>query len=69
MTVAVDVILEDIDESLRFSTECRARVLHKMESFCHSERIPVIEKFFLDLFVCLNFHVSQMVSVFGWLKV
>jgi hypothetical protein len=51
MTIAVDVILEDVDDSLRLSLECRARVLHQMENFCYGERTPVVEKFFLNLLV------------------
>ncbi|KAI6192108.1 hypothetical protein M3Y97_00300800 [Aphelenchoides bicaudatus] len=51
MTVAVDVILDDVDESLRFSLECRARVLHQNENFLYAERMPVVEKFYLNLLV------------------
>lgn len=51
MTIAVDVILDDVDESLRFSLECRARVVHQMENFCYVERAPVSEKYCLNLLV------------------
>jgi hypothetical protein len=50
MTIAMDIILDDVDESIRFSLECRARVFHQMENFCYvEERIPVIEKYYLNL--------------------
>ncbi|CAD5229473.1 unnamed protein product [Bursaphelenchus okinawaensis] len=51
MTVAVDVIFDGVDESVRFSMECRARVVHQMESFPFSPRVPVVESFFMKLMV------------------
>ncbi|CAD5234344.1 unnamed protein product [Bursaphelenchus xylophilus] len=51
MTVAVDVIFDGVDESVRYSMECRARVVHQMESFPFSQRVPVVEHFFMKLMV------------------
>ncbi|KAI6173187.1 hypothetical protein M3Y98_01055300 [Aphelenchoides besseyi] len=51
MTVAVDMILDGVDESVRFNMECRARVVHQMESFCQVERVPVTERFYMQLLV------------------
>ncbi|KAI6229680.1 hypothetical protein M3Y99_01143000 [Aphelenchoides fujianensis] len=51
MTIAVDMILDGVDESVRFNVECRARICHQMESFVQVERVPVTERFFLKLLV------------------
>ncbi|GMT31385.1 hypothetical protein PFISCL1PPCAC_22682 [Pristionchus fissidentatus] len=51
ITVAVDVIVCEVNEPIRFSMEAKARVFHQHERFCHSEdsASPIVEGFFLNL--------------------
>ncbi|GMR31748.1 hypothetical protein PMAYCL1PPCAC_01943 [Pristionchus mayeri] len=51
ITVAMDVIVCEVNEPIRFSMEAKARVFHQHERFCHGEdsAAPIVEGFFLNL--------------------
>ena len=49
MTVAVDVILAEVSEPIRFSIEAKARVFHQHERFYKLPRVAVHEGYSLIL--------------------
>ncbi|CAJ0583037.1 unnamed protein product, partial [Mesorhabditis spiculigera] len=49
MTIALDVIMAEVGEPIRFSLECKARVHHQYERFYRTQRVPVVETFYLSL--------------------
>lgn len=57
MTVAIDVIVTEINEPIRFSIESMARVFHEHERFYKTPQTSVIEKFTLVLDVRRNYVV------------
>ena len=59
MTVAVDVILAEVSEPIRFSIEAKARVFHQHERFYKLPRVAVHEGYSLVLEVC-SFPAPQL---------
>ncbi|TKR72061.1 hypothetical protein L596_019577 [Steinernema carpocapsae] len=49
MTVAVDVILQGIDEPVRFNMEAKARIFHEHERFWYVTRRAIVERYFLTI--------------------
>uniref|UniRef100_A0AC35UIN7 Rab-GAP TBC domain-containing protein n=1 Tax=Rhabditophanes sp. KR3021 TaxID=114890 RepID=A0AC35UIN7_9BILA len=45
MTVAADIIISGIEDSIRFYVECKARIYHRYEHFSSVIRRPIIEKY------------------------
>uniref|UniRef100_A0AC34Q875 PID domain-containing protein n=1 Tax=Panagrolaimus sp. JU765 TaxID=591449 RepID=A0AC34Q875_9BILA len=55
LTVAADVILEGINEPVRFNIECKARIYQQYERFFYVTRKAVNESYFLTIKVSFSF--------------
>uniref|UniRef100_A0A915EUV2 Rab-GAP TBC domain-containing protein n=1 Tax=Ditylenchus dipsaci TaxID=166011 RepID=A0A915EUV2_9BILA len=49
MTIAMDAILNGIDEPIRFNMECKARIFQQFERFWYVPRKAITERYFLTI--------------------